>query len=322
MHFAKCGVKTAAVAVQPLTEQLAGASDDAQAVVRALSMRDRVDLATLPRGCLALLLAQASREHSRRFLVVTPDADSAAKLEADLRCFVGADDARDERGGVLYYPSADTTPFVDVAPDQRAAMDRLSVLFHLCAADCRGACWSCPRPRSCAACLRATQYSAAARASPSPTSWRAKRCFRCWSRAATCASRWSRTPGTFAVRGGILDVFPPHAEHPSRIELDDELVASIKRFDPDDQRTLDAQEAVAHPSGARHAARTRRARARARTRQRPVRLAEPADVAPAPAGRRHRQRPALPRRRELPAGVLSGSSRRCSTTCRATCGTW
>ena len=50
------------------------------------------------------------------------------------------------------------------------------------------------------------------------------------------------------MRGGILDIYPPHAEQPSRIELDDALVASIKRFDPDDQRTLGSAEALSiHP---------------------------------------------------------------------------
>ena len=115
--------------VLPLTEQLAGASADAYAATRAIARENRVDLATLPRGALALLLAQAAHEHDRRFLVLTPDAQTAQKLEADLRFF--AADGGEGLGSVLHYPGADTTPFVDVAPDQRAAMDRLSVLFHL-----------------------------------------------------------------------------------------------------------------------------------------------------------------------------------------------
>ncbi|HEY5741821.1 MAG TPA: transcription-repair coupling factor, partial [Terrimicrobiaceae bacterium] len=41
--------------------------------------------------------------------------------------------------------------------------------------------------------------------------------------------------GQFAVRGGILDIFSWQASLPVRIELDDELIASIRRFDPDTQ---------------------------------------------------------------------------------------
>src|SRR6476620_448493 len=116
--------------VLPLTSQLAAASTDVLAAVRALGGDARVDLGALPRGALALLLGQAVREHAHRLVVIVPDATLAARLDADLRFFT-ADPDVEGLGNVLHYPSADTTPFVDVAPDQRAAMDRLAVLFHL-----------------------------------------------------------------------------------------------------------------------------------------------------------------------------------------------
>ena len=45
-------------------------------------------------------------------------------------------------------------------------------------------------------------------------------------------------PGQFAVRGGILDVFPVQLEKPARIELFDVEVDSIRVFDPDNQRSF------------------------------------------------------------------------------------
>jgi transcription-repair coupling factor (superfamily II helicase) len=45
-------------------------------------------------------------------------------------------------------------------------------------------------------------------------------------------------PGEFSQRGGILDVFPPDAENPLRIELFDEEVESIREFDVATQRSL------------------------------------------------------------------------------------
>lgn len=44
--------------------------------------------------------------------------------------------------------------------------------------------------------------------------------------------------GEFAVRGGILDVFPPTDEHPLRVELWGDEVAEIRTFAVADQRTL------------------------------------------------------------------------------------
>ncbi|KAG1268755.1 hypothetical protein G6F65_013733 [Rhizopus arrhizus] len=51
-------------------------------------------------------------------------------------------------------------------------------------------------------------------------------------------------PGDFAVRGGLLDVFPMGADEPLRVELLDEDIDSIRAFDPESQRSLDKVEAV------------------------------------------------------------------------------
>ena len=45
--------------------------------------------------------------------------------------------------------------------------------------------------------------------------------------------------GEFAVRGGIVDVFPPTEEHPLRVELWGDDVEEIRYFAVADQRTLD-----------------------------------------------------------------------------------
>jgi len=44
--------------------------------------------------------------------------------------------------------------------------------------------------------------------------------------------------GEFAVRGGILDVFPPEAEHPLRVELFGDEVETVREFAVADQRSL------------------------------------------------------------------------------------
>lgn len=51
-------------------------------------------------------------------------------------------------------------------------------------------------------------------------------------------------PGDFAVRGGLLDVYPMGADAPLRVELLDEDIDSIRAFDPESQRSLDKVEAV------------------------------------------------------------------------------
>ena len=51
-------------------------------------------------------------------------------------------------------------------------------------------------------------------------------------------------PGDFAVRGGLLDIYPMGAEEPYRIELLDDEIESIRAFDPESQRSLDKYQSV------------------------------------------------------------------------------
>jgi transcription-repair coupling factor (superfamily II helicase) len=53
--------------------------------------------------------------------------------------------------------------------------------------------------------------------------------------------------GEFAVRGGILDIFPPIDEHPSRVEFWGDDVEDIRTFAVADQRTLETVERLWAP---------------------------------------------------------------------------
>ncbi|HEY2660469.1 MAG TPA: transcription-repair coupling factor, partial [Caulobacteraceae bacterium] len=44
-------------------------------------------------------------------------------------------------------------------------------------------------------------------------------------------------PGEFAIRGGVIDVFPPGAEEPVRLDLFGDTLESIRAFDPLSQRS-------------------------------------------------------------------------------------
>ena len=55
--------------------------------------------------------------------------------------------------------------------------------------------------------------------------------------------------GEFAVRGGIIDLFPPHLPHPIRIEFFSDEIEEIRTFSVSDQRTIELiKEKVAIPS--------------------------------------------------------------------------
>jgi transcription-repair coupling factor (superfamily II helicase) len=68
--------------------------------------------------------------------------------------------------------------------------------------------------------------------------------------------------GEFAVRGGILDVFPPVADHPFRVEFFGDEVDQIRAFSVADQRSLPGEVRGDPPAEPRAAADARRPRAR------------------------------------------------------------
>ena len=51
-------------------------------------------------------------------------------------------------------------------------------------------------------------------------------------------------PGQFAVRGGILDIFPLTEQSPYRVELFGDEVDSIRRFDAESQRSMETLEEI------------------------------------------------------------------------------
>ena len=86
---------------------------------------------------------------------------------------------------------------------------------------------------------------------------------------ALVAAAYTRTDlverrGEFAVRGGILDVFPPTEEHPVRIEFWGDTVEEVRWFKVADQRSLEIAEHGLWAPPCRELLLTEQVRARAR----------------------------------------------------------
>ncbi len=53
-----------------------------------------------------------------------------------------------------------------------------------------------------------------------------------------------REPGDYAVRGGILDLFPPGMDQPVRLDFFGDTLETIRSFDPETQRTTDTMRGI------------------------------------------------------------------------------
>jgi transcription-repair coupling factor (superfamily II helicase) len=235
----------AASAIEGALSRATARLDDA---LRALEGQARVDLTGLPPSAAALLVARVSERTKRRVLVLTPDSDAARRTVSDLELFAGLADSDGETAGeVLLYPAHEVSPFLEVAPDRRASMDRLATLFHLA----QGLPWRfLVAPLSALPRRVPPREAIVGRSAVVRVEEELDRdgLVRTLVEGGYMRVPVVEDPGTFAVRGALIDIYPPHGQGPARIELDDYLVLSIKRFEPDDQRTLESvRELRVHP---------------------------------------------------------------------------
>ncbi|MBL8973473.1 MAG: hypothetical protein JNK56_22990, partial [Myxococcales bacterium] len=195
-------------------------------------------------GYRGYLLAQAALDPRAEGPVFTVAADDAAArtLASDASFFMGAGAGQREAGSpgpVLVVPEIDVSPYADTAADPRAVALRLAALHRMVDAH------SDP-PRLIVASVRSLLRRVIA---PNgllglSTRWargdiidRDEACA-VLERAGYLRVDVVEDPGTYAVRGGVVDVYVASLRFPVRIELDDVEIERMRLFDPDTQRSL------------------------------------------------------------------------------------
>lgn len=205
-------------------------------------------------GFLALLLARAAVDPDAEgpLVYVARDDTTARALAADVALFRGMHIHDHRRGGpILLVPELDTSPYGDAAADPRILALRMAALARLGEPPTRGG------PELVILSLRSLMR----RAMPAEGFY--ERCVT-WQKdqelvraeAITWLVRagYSRVdvvedPGSFAVRGGVLDVYPGILPYPARIELFGDDIDRIRLFDPDSQRSLrEVEHITLHPA--------------------------------------------------------------------------
>lgn len=215
-------------------------------------------------GSGAALVARAlARGLPGPIVCVTAAPEEARQLAADLRFCWGEQDSEDTaQGEVLYFAANEASPYADVNPDRRAAHSRLATLFHLVhGLPFRFLVMSAP-----AMLRKVVPRDVFERHSELVVE--EQELDRDGLAAKLSESGYLRVPlvedpGSFALRGAVIDVWPPGSSAPVRVELLGDLVLSMKYFDPDTQRTTgDVKEVWLPP--AREAIRTQATEQRAR----------------------------------------------------------
>jgi transcription-repair coupling factor (superfamily II helicase) len=199
----------------------------------------------LPRNAQAFVLAGLCELSERSpLLVVTPSASDAERVALDLSCFVGATEPQGSKqpslldAPVVTLPAWETLPFERVSPELATMGQRLAVLWRLFGDEA-------PRPRVVVASVRAVlQRLAPWQDHAAPIVVRKDGTLDAQSLITELVTRGYRREhqvehrGELAVRGGIIDVFPPTSELPVRIDLWGDDVERLTAFDVSDQRSV------------------------------------------------------------------------------------
>ncbi len=197
----------------------------------------------LPYGSAdALLLAQFAREGlSRRRLtvVVASQAADAQRLVDELSFF-------DPGLVAAMFPDWETLPYDNFSPHQDLVSERLATLWRLLGRD--GRVGAVDADRVDVLVLPAT--TALARLAPPGFLAKTTFHFRQHAKLDEAGLKAQLTmagyehvsqvvaPGEYAVRGGLIDLYPMGSPMPYRIDLFDDRIDSIRSFDPDTQRSL------------------------------------------------------------------------------------
>ncbi len=199
---------------------------------------------TAPGSVRAFLTAELVRRTARTFLLVTATYREAEQLSASLQALLGP-------GAAAYYPAWETLPHERLSPRSDTVGRRLEVLRRLAGHDEEQ-----PAPRVVIAPVRAVlQPQVAGLADIAPVRLRRGEDHDISDIAEALVSAaylpvdMVQRRGEFAVRGGIVDVFPPTHEHPVRIDFFGDTVEDLRYFMVADQRSTDRalEEVVCSP---------------------------------------------------------------------------
>jgi transcription-repair coupling factor (superfamily II helicase) len=181
-----------------------------------------------------LLAGLVERRPKTTVLAVTADESGARALARDLRFFLGAADAHER---VAPFPAVETSPYAEVAPDTRERLSRMAVLFRLAHGLGPGVVVASVEALRRRVLPRETFETLCDLVCPGEHKPRDTLIERLVGAGFT-RMPVVEDPGTFAVRGAVLDVFVPLHRYPARLEYADDRVESLRLFDPATQRTL------------------------------------------------------------------------------------
>lgn len=187
-------------------------------------------------GGLAPFLVQFSREIGRPIAILVENQHRAERLARNLEYHWTALFGDDEGGKVLLIPSYDLGPYDEVAPDRTLVIQRTGALFKLM----YSANWRfviLPADATLRRIVPRLPFEEMCLEIKTGTRLDREHLLTCLERGGYHRSPLVEEPGSYALRGSLIDLFPPFLPMPVRIDLWGEEIERIRIFDPESQAT-------------------------------------------------------------------------------------
>ncbi len=228
------------MSLSPAPSSNASGGQIARAAAALQAGTEPVEIIGAVGGFAGFVLAAIRQLLPRTLLVVTPDDARAQEIRLALEFF--------EPGSELFEPvqpfwPLDHSPYSGMSPSRLRVMERVATLFRL-AHDLEVACVVVPAKALLDRVMPAQALLERARLLAPGDRLDRDAFLRFLAETGYHPVPAVEDPGTFALRGGIIDVFSPLSEHPLRIELWGDEIDTLRFFDPTTQRSLGSVETV------------------------------------------------------------------------------
>ena len=194
----------------------------------------RIRLSGLVPAAKALIIPFLQRVSGRPLIVVTPTLQAAEALFPVVQAFCELTAACDP-AAVVHLPAYDVLPFENMSPHPEVQEERATALWKI--ATGVASIVIAPMESTAMRMRPAEHYSGLARVVRRADSLDVEELIQHLNTVGYAAVDVVEMPGQYAVRGGLLDAYPPEADRPLRIELFGDEVESIRKFDPGTQRS-------------------------------------------------------------------------------------
>ncbi len=215
-----------------------------QEIVRAAEDADKtIDIDGLHGAAKGLVLASLARKFpSRTIAVITSTSERAQELVDDCAAFIHPEDKRRLR----LFPDGTALPYSRLSPEPDEWADRLYALYEL--AHSVPLIVVAPTPAIMRRVPPRHYITAAARRIRKSESADPYEICAYLAQYGYEDVGLVEDEGSFARRGGILDLWPPTSDAPVRLEFEGDRIASMRFFDPASQRSKgDAHEILIIP---------------------------------------------------------------------------